>query len=244
VDVKEKVKIVVQQVVEAYLKEQTKTGKNKSIAILLAYQSIHPQVIMEAITTIVENYEVTLLITKDWLKTSGQLKTKSLILTEETQMGDLESIIENTSLLVIPAASYQLISKLALTIDDDLAVWLAIQFQLQGKPIIIANNHIEPSVYQQIHAPYTVLERLNSYIRQIRTDQVKWVSLNKLQQSIEHELIAYGEKKALILEKHIEQASREGISTIEVPRNSQVTPAAKDLARDLKIKILDSPKGG
>lgn len=244
VDVKEKVKMLVQQVVEAYLKEQSNVKQKKPIAILLGYQSPDPSIIMEAITPLVEKYEVTLLLSKEWEQTPSKLNAKSFTLIEETELKDLGAIMEETSLLVIPSASFGLLSKLALTMDDELGVWLAIQYQLMGKSVIIANDHIEPSVYQQINAPNTVLERIKSYIRQLRSDQVKWVSLSKIYQSVEQELIAYEEKKALILEKHIEQASREGISNIVVPSKSHVTPAAKDLAKDLKIQIRQSPKGG
>jgi hypothetical protein len=243
-DVKAQVKLLVQQVVEAYLKEHQQNSKNRSIAILLGYQSPNPLEVLEAITPLLEAYEATLLVTSEWLPFPAQLKGKSYILLEETEQKDLVSIIENTSVLVVPSASYRLLSKLALTIDDELAVWFAIQYQMLGKPIVIANNHIEPTVYQQIHAPHTVKERIQSYIRQIRTDQVSWVPLNKLSKNVEQQMVAYEEKKALILEKHIEKAHQEGLTEIVIPSKSQVTPAAKDLAKDLKIQIQQSSKGG
>jgi hypothetical protein len=244
VEVKAEIKRLVQQVVEAYIKDQLQKKNNKKITILLAYQSPNPEEILKAVTPLLKSYKVTLLVTNEWSLNQTQLNENRYLQLEETNKKKLVSIVEETSLLVIPVASYSLLSKLALTMDDELAVWLAIQYQLMGKPIVIANNHIEPTVYQQIHAPHTVQERLQAYIRQIRTDQVKWVPLSKLSLSVEQQSNAYEEKKTLILEKHIDKASQDGIKEIIVPGKSQSTPAAKDLARELKIQIKQSSKGG
>ncbi|MEW9050638.1 MAG: hypothetical protein AB2392_05735 [Neobacillus sp.] len=243
-DIKEKVKILVQQVVEAYIKEQLKINKEKSITILLGYQSPNPSEVLKAITPLLVHYDVTILLSKEWLPVPEPLTRTTYLLIEDTSQAELMEIVEKTSLLVVPAASYRLLSKLALTMDDEVAVWLAIQYQLLGKPIVIANNYVEPTVYQQIHAPYSVQERLQTYIRQIRTDQVNWIPLSKLNQNVAHQLQAFETKKSLILEKHIEQAQREGLTKISLPQKSQVTPAAKDLAREYRIQIKQSSKGG
>jgi hypothetical protein len=234
VDVKLKIKMLVQQAVEAYLREQLHKGKSNSIAILLCYESPKPSEILETILPLFHSYDVTLLTSKEWIPF---LKEQPYILLEEMSHQQLWTFIEQTSMLVIPAASYHLIAKLALTMDDELAAWLAIQYQLAGKPVVIANNNVELNVYQQILAPYSVQERLLSYIRQIQSDQVKWVSLNKLCKSVEDQWHWYEEKKSIILAKHIETAHRHGLKKIGVPANSQVTPAAKDLAKELSIQI-------
>jgi hypothetical protein len=244
VEVKAEIKRLVQQVVEAYIKDQLQKKKIKKITILLAYQSPNPEEILKAVTQMLKSYEVTLLLTKEWVSHQIQLNGDHYLFLEETDQKKLVSIVEETSLLVIPVASYSLLAKLALTMDDELAVWLAVQYQLMGKPIVIANNYIEPTVYQQIHAPHTVQERLQSYIRQIRNDQVKWVPLSKLSLNVEQQSKAYEEKKTLILEKHIDKASQDGLKEIIIPAKSHATPAAKDLARELKIQIKQSRKGG
>jgi hypothetical protein len=244
-DIKTKVKLLVQQVVEAYIKEQLQGKRNQSIAILLGYQSPNVSEVLKTVTPLVDTYDVTLLLTKEWVPVLSQFEGKSAyFLLEETDQQKIMSIVENTSLLAVPSASYRLLSKLALTMDDDLAVWVAIQYQLVGKPIVIANNNVEPTVYQQLHSPHTVQERLQSYIRQVRSDQVKWIPLSKLHKSVEQQLSDYESKKSIILAKHIEQAEREGLAEIIVPKNSQTTPSAKDLARELKIQIKQSSKGG
>jgi hypothetical protein len=246
VDVKSQVKMLVQQVVEAYLNEKSQVVKGQPIAILLGYQSPNPAEIMEAVTPLLNSYEVTFVLSKDWLQATTKLSEKSYVLLEETTQQELIGIMEKSALLVVPSASYQLVSKLALTIDDELAVWLAIQYQLVGKPIVIANDYVEPNVYQQIYAPHTVQKRLQSYIRQIQADDVKWLPLKKLTVAVEDQYNTFQEKKALILARHVEKAKQDGLREIVVPAGSKVTPSAKDLAKELRIDIkqVDSSKGG
>jgi hypothetical protein len=235
---KELIKSLVQQVVEAYLNEHRSEERKTSIAILFAYQSPNQPEILEAISSLIDSYDVTLLLTRDWLPILTMLNNPSYVLLENTSLKELKIIVEQTSLLVIPVASYQLLSKLALTMDDELIVWLAIQFQLVGKPIVVANNYIEPNVYQQINAPVSVLERVQTYIRQIQSDQVKWVPLSKLSITVDEQFKVYFEKQSLILAKHIEKAFRDGLHEIILPMKSRVTPAAKDLAKELNIQIV------
>jgi hypothetical protein len=246
VDIKTKVKILVQQVVEAYIKDNLQMHKDQTIAILLCYQSQNPAEVLQAVTKLLAAYDVTLFLSKEWLPLADQLKVKSYLLLEESGQEELTAIIEKSSLLVIPVASYRLLSKLALTMDDELAVWVALQYQLLGKPIVIANNDVEPNVYQQIHAPHSVQERLQAYIRRIQADQVKWVKVSKLAKTVADQFESYHEKQALILAKHVEKAYQDGLKEIVVPTKSKVTPSAKDLANELKIHInkTDSLKGG
>jgi hypothetical protein len=246
VDVRTQVKMLVQQAVEAYLKNELHTNKDSSIAILLGYQSLNPSIVLETVSQLLDTYDVTLLLTKEWLPLQEPWNGVPFVLIEETAQQELGALLEKTSVLVVPQASYSLLSKLSLTIDDEDPVWIAIQFQLLGKPIVMANNDVEPNVYQQIHAPHSVQDRLQSYIRQIQTDQVKWVPLNKMVKAVDEQYAAYREKQSLILAKHVERAFQDGLKEIEVPLKSRITPAAKDLARDLKIQIkqIDSSKGG
>ena len=246
VDVKTQVKLLVQQVVEAYLKEKMDPKKDTPITILLGYHSSDPITVLEAVTQLVDTYNVTWLITKEWLPLQEKMKGLSCVLLEEMPDEDLGTLIDQSSVLVIPQASYGLLSKLALTLDDETAAWVAIQYQLKGKPIVIANNGVEPNVYQQIHAPQTVQERIQSYIRRIQMDQVKWVPLSKLVNTVDEQYAAYLDKQSLVLAKHVERAFQEGLKEIEIPQKSRVTPLAIDLAKELKIqfKPIDSSKGG
>jgi len=246
VDVKIQVKMLVQQAVETYLKEKIVPKKDIPIAILLGYQSSNSTTVLEAVTPLLDTYNVTLLLTKEWLPILEKMKGLSSVLIEDMSQQELTELIDQSSVLVIPQASYSLLSKLALTMDDETVVWVAIQYQFLGKPIVIANDGVELNVYQQIHAPHPVQERIQSYIRRIQADQVKWVPLSKLVKTVDEQYAAYHDKQSLILAKHVERAYQEGLSEIEVPEKSRVTPSAKDLARELKIQIkeIDSSKGG
>jgi hypothetical protein len=245
-DIQMKVKILVQQVVEAYLKENVPDNKLQPITILLSYQTLNPGEVLQAVTKLLATYEVTLILSKDWLPLVDQLSVRSYLLLEEIGQKEVTAIIEYSSVLVVPVATHGLLAKLALTMDDELAVWVALQYQLLGHPIVIANNDIEPNVYQQILAPPSVQERLQTYISRIQADQVKWVPLSKLVKTVADQSVSYHEKQVLILAKHVEKAFHDGLNEIIVPTKSRITPSAKDLARELKIHInkTNSLKGG
>lgn len=240
VDIQSQIKLLVQQVVEAYLKEKVLENDKKPISILLGYESQQPSDVLEAITPLLDLYDVKLILSKEWVRSTPSLSNRPVVLLEDVTQQELKKIIDETAVLVVPDASYRLLSKLALTMDDELSVWLAIQYQLLGKPVVIANNGVEPNVYQQIHAPHTVQERLQNYIRQIQTDQVKWVPLNKLFQTVEDQVTATEEKQTLILAKHVEKAFQAELKELVVPLKSKITPSAKDLAKELKIVIMKS----
>lgn len=239
-DDKTQIKMIVQQVVETYLNKRFEENTENPITLLLGYQSPNPAAVLEAITPILGAYDVTFILSKEWLSAVNQYNGTSYVLLEETSQQDLLSLVEQSSVLVVPAASYRFVSKLALTIDDELAVWLSVQYQLLGKPIVIASDYVAPNVYQQIHAPHSVQERLQTYIRQIQADQVKWVSLSKLAKTVDDQFAAYREKQSLILAKHVEKAYQDGLKEIVVSGKSKVTPSAKDLAKELKITITST----
>lgn len=235
VETKEKIRNLVRKVVEAYIMEQQKA--RQSIAILLSYPSLHPSVVLKAITPLIQNYNVTFFLSKEW---QSEFSRNSYCVIDEMSKQELKEISEKTSILVVPVVSYSFLSKLALTMDDVLPVWLAIQYQLEGKPLVISNHQIELNVYQQIHAPHSVQDRIQAYIRQLQADKVKWVPLESLEKTVEEVWKSYKEKKSLILVKHVETVFREGLTEIVVPKSSQVTPAAKELAKELKIHIRKS----
>ncbi|NLP49711.1 hypothetical protein [Bacillus sp. RO1] len=234
-DVKEKVKELVRQAVEAYISEQGNEEKKPNITVLLNYHSINPELILKAVTEIKQSFAVKLVASKDWEEQlDGEQEVLSLA---QANQRDLEKLWNTTDLLILPVASFQLVSKLALMMDDDRTAHTAIQFQLLGKPIVIANNEVELGVYQQILAPHSVQEKLQGYMRTTQKDQVKWVPLNQLVRTAKEQLQHYKEKQPLIKAKHIEHAARANVKSITVPKESKITPVAKDMAREMKIDI-------
>ncbi|KMJ60368.1 hypothetical protein AB685_06050 [Bacillus sp. LL01] len=238
-DVKETVRELVKRAVEAYMAEQgnlsSKEKTKPSITVLLSYPSSDPKGVLKAVSDIKASFQVTLVTSRDWVE---MLKdTEGVIPLESTDYEEVQALWTSTDLLILPVASFQLVSKLALMVDDDRAAQTAIQFQLLGKPIVIANNEVELGVYQQILAPHSVQEKLQGYLRTTQKDQVKWVPLNQLLHTAKEQHQLYQEKQPLILAKHIEHASRENVKAITVPKDSKITPVAKDMARELKIHI-------
>ncbi|TYS69510.1 hypothetical protein FZC76_04550 [Sutcliffiella horikoshii] len=234
-DVQEKVKELVRQAVKAYMSGQGNGEKMPTITVLLNYHSSNPELILKAVTEIKQSFAVKLVASKDWEEQlDGEQDVLSL---DQANHRELENLWNTTDLLILPVASFQLVSKLALMVDDDSTSHTAIQFQLLGKPIVIANNEVELGVYQQILAPHSVQEKLQGYLRTTQKDHVKWVPLNQLVRTAKEQHQQYKEKQPLILAKHIEHAARGNIKTITVPKKSKITPVAKDMARELKIHI-------
>ncbi|WP_339148180.1 MULTISPECIES: hypothetical protein [unclassified Sutcliffiella] len=241
VDVKETVRELVKRAVEAYMSEQaettiTKSVKNKpSITVLLSYQSTDPNSILKAVTEIKSSFQVRIVASKEWKELlEGE---EGVLPLDSAGYQELQALWTSTDLLILPVASFQLVSKLAMMLDDDRTTQTAIQFQLLGKPIVIVNNEVELGVYQQILAPYSVQEKLQSYMRTTQKDQVKWVPLNQLVRTAIEQHNLYQEKQPLVLAKHIERASTSKVKALSVPKNSKITPIAKDMARELKIQI-------
>ena len=234
-DVKEKVKELVRQAVEAYMSEQDNEEKNPAITVLLNYHSSNPGLILKAVTEIKESFAVKLVASKDWVeRLEGD---EDVLPLNQADHSELEKLWNSTDLLILPVASFQLVSKLALMVNDDRTAHTAIQFQLLGKPIVIANNEVELGVYQQILAPHSIQEKLQAYLRTTQKDQVKWVPLKQLLRTAKEQHQQYKEKQPLIMAKHIEHAARENVKTITVPKESKITPVAKDIAREMKIQI-------
>ena len=235
---KKQVQSLVQQVVTEYLEKQVEGTNADAIAILLNNPTSHsPEVILEAVTLLAEKYEVTMLVSEEWSHFQEKWKGESILLTKETSLSTLLEVIEKTKVLVIPVSSFHLLSKLALTMDDEMAAKLAIQYQLKGKPIVMAKDEVELDVYGQLLSPHSVQERIQGYIRQIQKDEVKWIALKDLLKTVDAQISSYSEKAPLLLSKHIEKAMRDGLDEIFLPAKSRVTPSAKDLARELNVKI-------
>lgn len=241
VDVKETVRELVRKAVEAYMSEQTEDTitpaqiKKPLITLLLSYQSTDPNNILKAVTEIKSSFQVRIVASKEWEELlEGEEGILSL---DSADYQELQSLWTSTDLLILPVASFQLVSKLALMLDDDKVTKTAIQFQLLGKPVVIANNEVELGVYQQILATHSVQEKLQGYMRTTQKDQVKWVPLNKLVRTAKEQHQLYKDKQPLVLSKHIERASRENVKVVTVPKNSKISPVAKDMAREMKIQI-------
>ncbi len=234
-DVKEKVKELVRQAVEAYMSEQGNEEKKPAITVLLNYHSSNPGLILKAVTEIKEFFAVKLVASKDWVeRLEGD---ENVLPLNQADHSELEKLWNSTNLLLLPVASFQLVSKLALMVNDDRTAHTAIQFLLLGKPIVIANNEVELGVYQQILAPHSIQEKLQAYLRTTQKDHVKWVPLKQLLRTAKEQHQQYKEKQPLIMAKHIEHAARENVNTITVPKESKITPVAKDIAREMKIQI-------
>lgn len=235
--VKEKIKLLVKEAVEAYLDKQDQYKGKQAVGILLDYETTNLTGVLKAVTILSGHYEVSLLLSRKYLDDRDAFHGHTILPLEELGREGARGLLGRLDAIVVPVASYHLLAKLALTMDDDPISSLALQFQLLGKPVIVAKDEVELNVYQQIAAPYAVQSRVQGYIRQIQADGVKWVPLSRLVHAVKEQLQASREKQPLILAKHIEKADQEGLKELHLPKESKLTPVAKDLAREFKVQI-------
>lgn len=237
-DVRANVRAIVKEVVETYLTSKGFDKTKRRIAIFLTNSTLHVEPILKTFSDLVQVYEVICLVDSFWNKLfKEETKVRSNLLLDDLTLDQINEAIKLSEVLVFLTPTYSLITRLALTMDDDLQAKVAIQYQLRGRPIVLVNDFLELSVSQQLEAPHPVQNRIQTYIRQIQQERVSWVPMNKLSRTLEQQLRTSRERQPVVLARHIEQASRNGTKVIIVPSSSLITPMAKDVSRDLSIKI-------
>jgi hypothetical protein len=245
VDVKERVREIVQEVVAAYIARVYPSDQKTSIAVLLTGSTQALEPLLKSLNKLEEHYTTFLLVDKEsqsLIQKDRQIKHHFLL--DQITTSQIEELIKASELLVVLTPTYNLLSKLTLTMDDDSFSKIAIQYQLAGRSIVIASDSLEPTLSQQLVAPYPVITRIQTYIRQLQQEGITWVPLSQVAPAVEKALTH--KRHPIVLARHIEQAEREGRQILRVPPTSLITPMAKDAARDLEIIIdkCEPLKGG
>lgn len=229
---REKIKELVQQALNDWL--HTKQTDHKHILILLAYESINSNSVIQNIKEISTRHKVTLCLSNEWKSDHQEALTNTnLIHLEDCSKEKLHQVLDQVDLLYVPTISHGLIAKISLLIDDDIPSWIALQTQLGGKDIIIANDQM-PSKGSSIFLVKPSIERrIQNYWRQIREDGIHVIPINKVQQKIAN----INQKKPVVLAKHIEKISIQGEKELTLPMGSILTPMGKDVAKELGITV-------
>lgn len=237
---------IVRQVVKNYIQSTSLKKNQKSLFVLLDYESPTPALVWEKIRSISSKHKITLCLSERWIDVPEGLMVDHVIQLKEANRDDIKEDMLGTDILLFPTANYSLLSKLALTIDDDLSLWIAIQMQLDGKDIIIISDQLEHKGIRHLSAPATVVKRIQTYSRQIQADGVSVVSLNKIEQWLETSSRIQVNKPPLILARHIQEIANEGEKELTVPEQSLITPMGRDRAKELGVTInkMSKEKGG
>ena len=233
---REKITSLVQQALSEFLSRTTNETERRNILVLLVYQSSEPNVVWENLRLLSEKHQLTLYTSKHWSIPENLSFTKVVDLKGAEEEALFELVDEN-DLLYIPTVSYGLITKLALTIDDDLPSWLGIQMQFAGKEILIADDNLHVRKGRNFFVKPSIEKRIKSYYRGLHQDGVSIHPMKKTVQKIDSVFANSVKKRPVILAKHMEDLARSGENAVVIPRGSILTPMAKDAARELGIKL-------
>jgi hypothetical protein len=237
--VKDKIELLVRKMVMDYLNKDKKSPRNKQLLLILDDQpAIKTSGVWNDIKTIASNYHTTILVSEKWTNVPDDIRFETTVPLDEKYLDKIQEEMQKADVLLYATASYSTLGKLSLTLDDNLSMWVTIQMQLNGKQILLANDHFIQKGTQNITTPFTVAKRIQSYIRTLREDKVHVVSLTTVGKWLDSYFDSFTENRHVVLAKHIEEAAKLGELQLTVPKNSLITPMCKDYARELGVKIL------
>lgn len=242
---RDKVKSLVQQALKELLDSRNSSRKKEKLLVLLVYHSSKQEEVWDRVGSLAENYDITLVCGEKWRDIPEDLTdvvvSMDMVDIDEERFLD---VLRDVNLLYVPVVSYGLITKLALTIDDDVPSWLAVQMQLDGKEILLASDSIHRRSYQRFFIKPGVEKRIASYVRQVQQDGVYVVPIAKAERKITSILSKFHRKRPLVLARHVEELARSGERELVVPKESLITPMGKDAARELGITIKQVEEKG
>lgn len=222
-----------------YLNKDKKSPRNRQVLVILDNQPVmKTNDIWNDIKTIASNYNTTILVSEKWTNVPDYLKFVTSVPLDEGHLDKIQEEMHKADVLLYATASYSTLGKLSLSLDDNLPMWVTIQMQLNGKQILLANDHFIQKGTQKITTPFTVAKRIQSYIRTLREDKVHVLTLASICKWLDSYFDSFTENRHVVLAKHIEEAAKLGESQLVVPKNSLITPMCKDYARELRVKIL------
>jgi hypothetical protein len=237
--VKDKIELLVRKMVMDYLNKDKKTPRNRQLLVILDDQPVmKTNDLWNEIKTIASNYQTTILASEKWTNVPDDMKFVTTVPLEEEHLDKIQEEMQKADVLLYATASYSTLGKLSLTLDDNMSMWVTIQMQLNGKQIVLANDHFIQKGTQKITTPFTVAKRIQSYIRTLREDKVQVVTLETACKWLDSYFDSFTENRHVVLAKHIEEAAKLGESQLMIPKNSLITPMCKDYARELGVKIL------
>lgn len=237
---KEKIELLVRKVVMELLNKEKEEMTDKQVLIIL---DDHPDTyfnradVWEQLKGISHHYQTTIFHTDKWGELPEDVKHIKMIPLRDENLDQIKAEIQNADVLFYATAGYSTLSKLSLTIDDNLPMWITIQMQLNGKKLLLANDFFSQKGTQKVTVPFTVSKRLNGYLRTLREDKVQVLAMANARKWLDSYFDSFAGRRHVVLAKHIEEAAKLGESELIVPKNSLITPMCKDYARELGIRI-------
>ena len=172
----------------------------------------------------------------------------------ESENDGLQSLYEDTSLLILPTLTMNTAAKIAVGIADSLTTNIVQKFIMEGLPIIASKDACNPEHTYRVKAgrkktPESYLHMFQDYYKRLEAFGITFANANELQKAvIDHQQSLYNYqdkelkiegKKKVITRKDMISAKETG-SILEVPANSIITPLAIETADTLGVKIVRS----
>lgn len=227
---------IVRQVVRDYFADKHKCENKNQIAILLEYESMYVREIWGHLRNLSERYQLHLILGEAWREVPLDLQHIERIELCREQRAAILDRITFSDLLYIPNSSFAMLTKLALTIDDDLASWILIQMQLSGKPILMLDDWLLPVGKQSLAAPPKLLDKIRNYQKQLRDEGVHFSNRLHVERWLKNHQ-SKPSKRNVILARHIEECVQNGIYEWQLTNDEIITPLARDRARELDLQF-------
>jgi hypothetical protein len=239
--VKEKIEAIVRNVVLEYFKRENNkllVRDRKIFVFLEENNSFSKKKMWETISEISKSNTIVICLAESNLQVPLEMKqnvTFSLDSKEELDL--VNSHLKEAEIVFIPSPTFSTLAKLALTINDSTALNLLVEAQFSGKQLLLANDSIILKGDQKITTPHSIQKKIQSYLKQLREDEVQLVPLKNVAKWLDSYFESDTKKRPIVLAKHIDEISKEGLQELQVPKNSLVTPMSKEYAKDLGISI-------
>jgi hypothetical protein len=236
--VRETIEEVVQQVVLDYFNRKSNRIQQVVRKVMILIDD-HPVPIndsaLEMVNQLAKHYSLTLCIPKN-IKNSENSHVKQIELNPDN-LAEIKKHMNETDLFILANPQYSNLAKLALSIDDTLGMWMTLQMQLDGKKIVFVKDFIHHTGTKKITSPHSLNNRIQTYIRQLRSENVYFIQGIKLEKWLSSYFEESKPKRHIVLAKHIKEVAEEGKRELIIPENSLITPACKEYAKEMGVVI-------
>ena len=170
----------------------------------------------------------------------------------DSQVAHPGRLLRENELVLIPVLTQNTAAKLAQTISDTFVTTLVMQALMMGKPVIAAYDAADPQANWRVQADMGkssagLLQSLHNNLDKLKLHGMKLVpaaSLAAASQKQPEQLVQVMKspvrnKKNVIGAPAVKNVVANGLKELTVPLGTIITPLARDVARDLGVKIIE-----
>lgn len=228
---------LVQQTLKEYIKKER--GQTH-ILVMLTNDRAHSEDVWEHIEVLAREYYVTLLVSEREKEKVTALHVDDYFFLESVSKEDIASFNRTVDLLYCPVISHGFLAKLSLLIDDSKQVWIALQLILDGKEVLLGNDIVQQNRRMMFWQRPVIDKKVQNYVKDLRKDGINFCTMKQAVKVINARIKVAYDRRPLLLAKHVEEVAQDGLKEIYIPKNSLITPMAKDVARELQVVIKKS----